>query len=176
MIPYSSLRSYLPLMHLSLSLCWIKQLITLHCGTRRQWQPFLLYLTAHKAKERSTARRNRWMGIRCTYTTSTRSSNSHSTIPVHISFYRDGFFRLALYRFHGAIIIAFTESRVRHRSLWDECRQVVDVFDKRLDVKLTNVKEYYTKSFMLLDIQIYRLKVLKHSCRHLLWIYHVCYM
>lgn len=152
MILYSSLRSYLPLVRGSppLPLCWIKQLITLHCGTRRQWQPFLLSCAAHKAKERSTARRNRWMGIRCTYTTSTRSSNSHSGIPVHISFYRHGFFRLALYRFHGAIIIALSGSRVSSYSSWDEYREVVDALDKRLGYWLvTNAKEPCSGPFML---------------------------
>lgn len=73
MIAYSSLRLYLPLIRLStlpLFLCWIKQLITLHCGTRRQWRPLLLYRAIHKAKRPALLREetDEW-GIRRTYTT-----------------------------------------------------------------------------------------------------------
>lgn len=71
MIAYSSLRLYLPLIRLStlpLFLCWIKQLITLHCGTRRQWRPLLLYRAIHKAKRPALLREetDEW-GIRRTY-------------------------------------------------------------------------------------------------------------
>lgn len=91
-----SSRSCLPFVRftISLSLCWIKQLITLHCGTRRQWQPFLLFSAAYKAEKRSTVGRNRWIDVRCTYTTSTRSSNSHSGTHDCISFLSRGSFRL----------------------------------------------------------------------------------
>lgn len=114
MIAYSSLRLYLPLIRLStfpLFLCWIKQLITLHCGTRRQWRPLLLYRAIHKAKRPALLREetDEW-GIRSTYTTSTRSSNPHSIIHTLGYFlYRDRSHTVsfALYRFHfGAIITA----------------------------------------------------------------------
>lgn len=122
MIAYSSLRLYLPLIRLStfpLFLCWIKQLITLHCGTRRQWRPLLLYRAIHKAKRPALLREetDEW-GIRSTYTTSTRSSNPHSIIHTLGYFlYRDRLFRV--------ISISFRSNYYRAQWILNELGRMV---------------------------------------------------